>query len=133
VTGTLVADEQLHAAAVIAIINAGLPAQTRAYDLDDVPATLPTHYVAVTVSRRVRGELRAAATSTAGWRDTTRVVDKNSVTNARNTAKIVRSALEFASLSVDGKASTAVQFESAEPIGPDDGWWSGLTTWTYTL
>lgn len=132
-TGTLVADERLHATAVVARLNAVLPAAVRAYDIDDVPAEKPSKYVEVTVSRRFGGVLRTAATSTGGWRVTTRVVDQTSISNARLTANTVRTALEFYRLSVGGKTSTPTQFETAEVIGPDDGWWSGLTAWTYTL
>lgn len=133
-TAALVADEQLHATAVLTVLNAALPTQTRAYDVSEVPDTKPPHYVEVMLSRRFGGARRASAdTGTGGWRIATRVVDKESVTDARNTASKVRDALEFARLAVAGKQSTPVQFEGAEPIGPDDGWWSGLTTWTYVL
>jgi len=135
VTGTLVGDEQLHAAAIITRLNAILPASVRAYDSDDVPDVKPAAYVEVLVSRRfgaapARG---TASTTRAGWRVAARVVDQTSVPNARRTANFVRTALEFYRLSVGGKTSTPVQFETAEAIGPDDGWWSGLTAYTYAI
>lgn len=133
-TAVLVGDEQLHAAAVLSRLNDVLPDSVTAYDSDEVPATKPSKYVEVTLTRRPGGNLRSAGnTSTAGWRISTRVVDKVSITNARRTANTVRNALEFFGLTVAGKPSTPIQFETAEPVGPDDGWWSGLTTWTYAL
>lgn len=131
---SLVGNEDTHALAVIAALNAGLPASVRAYDLDDLPATRPADYLEVTVSRRAGGELRSTgATKTAGWRVTTRAVSKVSVSNARTTLNKARLALEFVNLSVGGKTSTPVQFETQEAVEPDDGWWSGLIAWTYAL
>lgn len=131
---TLIGNEQTHATAVLALLNAALPSTVRAYDSDDVPDTLPSKYVEVAVSRRFGGNLRASATTDAsGWRVLTRVVDQTSVSNARLTANTVRTALEFARLSIGGKKSTPVRFETADPIAPDSGWWSGLTAWTYAL
>ena len=133
-TASLIGNEQTHAAAVVARLNAILPATVRAFDLDDMPTELPSKYVEVTVSRRFGGALRSAAvTSISGWRITTRVVDQNSIPNARLSANTVRTALEFYRLAIGGKTSTPVQFETAEVIGPDDGWWSGMTAWTYAL
>ena len=131
---TLIGNEQTHAAAVIAVLNAALPAAVRAYDSDAVPTTPPAKYVEVTVSRRFGGTRRSSGnTATGGWRITTRVIDQNSITNARLTANTVRTALEFVRLSIGTKTSTPVQFETAEVIGPDDGWWSGMTAYTYAL
>ena len=133
-TAALIGNEQTHAAAVVARLNAVLPAAVRAYDADDVPATKPTSYVEVSVTRRFGGNRRSSAnTATGGWRITTRAVDHTSIANARLTANTTRTALEFFRLSVGGKTSTPVQFETADPVAPDDGWWSGLTAWTYAL
>lgn len=133
-SGVLVGDETAHAAAVLAALNAALPASTVAYDIDDVPTPRPSRYVEVTVSRRAGGNLRSAgSTSTAGWRVTTRTVDQFSVSNARKSAATVRGALEFARLVVGGKQSSPVQFETSDPIESDEGWFSGLTAWTYAL
>jgi hypothetical protein len=126
--------EEANATAVIATLNAALPTSVRAYDLDELPATRPDNYVEVTVSRRFGGQQRnTAQATTQGWRITTRSVSSVSVFNARKNAETVRAALEFARLSVGGSTTTPVQFETAETVGDDDGWWSGLTTWTYAL
>lgn len=131
---SLVGNEETHAAAVLAVLNAGLPSSVRAYDFDELPATRPVDYVEVTVSRRAGALNRSTGrTETSGWRVTTRAVSQVGVSNARVTRNKVRVALEFARLSVGGKTSTPVQFETSDPVESDDGWWSGLTVWTYAL
>lgn len=133
-TATLVGDEQLHAAAIIARLNATLPASVRAYDSDDVPDVKPDKYVEVIVTRRFGANLRSSGrTAAAGWRVACRSVDQTSVANARHTANYVRTALEFYRVTVSSKKSTPIQFETEDPIGPDDGWYSGLSSWTYVL
>lgn len=120
--------EEQHAAAVIAALDA---AGAAPYDIDDVPDTLPAHYTEVYVSRRFGGEPRnAGAKGSTGWRIAVRVVAKT-VTNARLLRAKVSAALDDVRLTVDGEPTTPVQFEGAEEIGPDDGWFSGLSTYTY--
>ena len=128
----MTATEEQHAAAV----KAALTAQSAApYDLDDLKAlaTPPAQYTEVTVSRRFGAQNRATgSTGRVGWRITTRAVAKT-VSNAREMRKRTAAALSYVRLTVDGDQTTPIQFEGEEPIGDDDGWWSGLTTWTYTL
>lgn len=125
------ATERQHAAAVVAAVNAALANRT-AYEPDEVPATRPTEYVEVTVTRRFGGESRLPGRKgTTGWRITTRPVSQSSLTDCQVMAEGVRTGLEDVFLSVAGETTSPVQFESAEPIGPDDGWFSGLSTWTY--
>lgn len=131
---SLVAAEELHAVAVIALLNAALPAQVRAYDVDEVPATRPANYLEVTVSRRFGGEQRSVGSSThGGWRALVRSVSQVSVSNARKNAEAGRVALESKRVTVSSKKSTPIQFETADPIAADDGWWSGVTAFTYAL
>ena len=124
--------EEQHATAIKAALTAQLAAP---YDLDDLKAltTPPAQYTEVTVSRRFGGENRATgSTGRVGWRITTRAVAKT-VSNAREMRKRTDAALLYVRLTVDGDKTTPIQFEGAEPIGDDDGWWSGLTTWTYAI
>lgn len=124
--------EEQHATA----IKAALTAQTAApYDLDDLKAlsSPPASYVEVTVSRRAGAPLRnPGSTGRTGWRITTRSVAKT-VSNAREMRKRTATALLYARLTVDGDKTTPIQFEGEEPIGDDDGWYSGLSTWTYAI
>lgn len=131
---SLVADEALHTAAFLAAVNASLPASVRAYSPDAVPEPLPQDYVEVTVSRRAGVANRAnGRTLLGGWRATTRAVSSVGVYNAQRSEEKVRLGVEFKRLSVGGKTSTPVQFETSDAVGPDDGAWSGLSAWTYAL
>lgn len=122
--------EEQHAAAVIAALTA---TNANPFDLDDVPKTLPAFYTEVTVTRRFGGAPRQDGRSgTEGYRVTARAVAKN-VSNARETRRRQHAALEYAVLSVAGKTTTPIQFEASEPIGNDEGWYSGLETWTYAI
>lgn len=134
---TLVVAEKLHATAVLDALNAVLPAGKKAYDTDalDRLTALPDEYVEVVITRRAYGgsERLPAATTAGGWRVLTRSVSKRSINNARDQHDAVHGALEFKRLTIGGKRTTRIQFETAEPIGPDDGAWSGYQMWTYVL
>ena len=73
-----------------------------------------------------------AATGRRGWRITTRQVGKT-ITNARQMRTRTHAALEGVRLTVAGDLTTRIQFESAEVIGEDGSYWSGLETWTYAI
>jgi hypothetical protein len=134
VTTDIVTDEALHLAAVLAVMNAGLPAAVRAYASDKVPAIPPNEYVAVDVLRRAGSPLRATGTpSVGGWRILARFVSATSKTNARKTRQTVTQAVEGVRFTVAGKTTTPTEFETSDDVAPDDGWWSGLTAWTYAL
>ena len=122
--------EEEHAAAVIAALKA---ANAAPYDLDEIPSTLPTYYTEVTVTRRFGGVQRnSAQTGTQSYRITTRAVAKT-VSNAREMRKRTQAALNEARLTIGGRTSTPIQFETEDVIGPDDGYYSGLTAWTYVI
>ena len=126
--------EQQVVTAVLAVVSGALTGGRQAYDVDKVPSTRPAEYVEVSVTRRFGGEPRNDAwVGTTGWRIALRFVSQSSVPDARNMARQAGDALEFAVLTAGGLQSTPVQFEGAEEIGPDDGWFSGLTTYTTTF
>lgn len=121
--------EQDHAAAIIAALNA---AGAVPYLLGAVPATPPDYYTEVTVERRFIDEPRVTVGGDRrGWRFTTRAVARKEA-NARN-LRTKADALENQRLTVAGQVTTKVRFEGSEPIGDDNDWWTGLTTWTYLL
>lgn len=123
------ASEEQHAEAVKAALTA-LSAVPKDYDELD-PAALPAYYNEVTVERRFGGTLRGSNESpTEAYRITARSVAKT-VSNAREMRRRAMQ-LEGTVLTIDGAETTPVEFESADPIGPDDGWYSGLLTLTYT-
>lgn len=124
---------ETQAAAVLTALNTQLPGSLVAYDIDDLPAVRPADYIEVTVSRRFGGEQRNSGhKTTSGYRVTTRAVGET-VTNARTLHGHARTALEFKMLTVSGEHTSPIQFESEEPVGPDDGAFSGLLSWTYTI
>lgn len=129
----MTATEEQHAAAIIAALTAKSAAP---YDLDDAKALvppLPKGYTEVMVSPRAGAPLRnPGSTGRRGWRIATRQVG-TTVSNAREMRKRTHEALEFVRLTVGGDQTTPIQFDSAEEIGEDDGYWSGLETWTYAI
>ena len=132
------AGERAHAAAFIARLNAALGAPaadpTRgAFDYDDVPDVLPKIYATVTVSQRGGAPIRMCGGQPMyGWRATTRVVGRT-VDEARAAREWIEAEIRNKPLVVDGRESTDVRFETEDVIEPDDGRYSGLTTWTYAL
>lgn len=126
------ASEEQVAAQVIAALTA---ANAAPYDLDDLAnlAAPPAYYTEVTVSRRFGGNPRVTSESgITGWRVTTRQVAKT-VSNAREMRKRTHAALEEQRVTAAGVMSSPIKFETAEPVGSDDGWYSGLESWTFTL
>lgn len=120
--------EESHAAAVKAALTAlnAVP-----YDLDDVPAVMPAYYNEVTISRRFGGLIRGESPTTTLIRLNIRAVAKT-VSNAREMRRRAEQ-IEGTTVTVDGIQSTPIQFETAETIGFDDGFWQGLTSYTYAV
>ncbi|GAB3776771.1 hypothetical protein FB382_004394 [Nocardioides ginsengisegetis] len=132
--------EEQHATAVMAALTAAnavplsLSEITRRIADPARYGALPKFYTEVTVTRRFNGD---GARSGGGSgvrlvRITTRAVAETEA-NAREMRRRTSDGLEGSSLSVVGFDSTPVEFETEDPIAPDDGWFSGLTTWTYAV
>lgn len=126
-----------HVDAALAALNARLgelSTPRAAYDLDNLPPELPDAYVEVTVSRRfIEGSPRSDGEKTSkGWRLFTRAVARTSG-NAERLHELCSEVLEFNELAVDGQRTTPLEFETADPVQPDEGWFSGAWTWTYLL
>ncbi|WP_418063158.1 hypothetical protein [Pimelobacter simplex] len=120
--------------AVVEALNAALPPKCRAYPLGQVPADRPAEYVEVIVTRRFGGNPKASSVSdVAGYRTMLRAVSQASVDNVHKTLDTCRTALEFQCLSVAGQVTTPIQFETARPAGPDNGWFSGAEQYTHAL
>lgn len=121
-------NEQAHSDAVVAAFSA---LGAIAYDLGDVPSSA-AHYTEITVTRRFGGEQRGSGEREGQlFRITARQVAKV-YQNAQN-LRAKSAGIEGAVLTVGGTTTTPVEFESADPIAPDDGWFSGLETWTYRI
>lgn len=124
--------EVAHASAVRAALDVPL-GQWSAYDYDDVPTVLPEMYVLISLSRRFGGQSRLdGSTALGGWRLTTLAVG-HTVDEARFIRDATAGALSNARLTVTGLLSSPIQFETEQPIAYDDGWFSGITAWTYAL
>lgn len=93
--------------------------------------TLPPIHVLVSLSRRFGGNPRVSAHKTvSGWRLTTTAVG-TTVDEARWAAeKVAR--LEFARITATGYDLSPLMFEVENAPEPDDGFYSGATSWTFT-
>lgn len=125
-------DEEVHAAAILAAINAALGAAGDAYDVDDVPDPVPDTLVTVYLGWRVGGNRRAGRIADQGWRFTTRY-EADSVGNARLLKTRVDQALRDVRLQVGLDHTTPVQHDAGEVIGEEDGRYTGADDWTYVL
>lgn len=126
------ATEVEHAAAWRAALETPL-GKWSAYDYDDVPAALPNLYALVTVSRRFGDDLRlSGGRRLVGYRATTLAVGRT-VDEARWVRDRIEEAVADQRITVDGVETTLIRFESENPPEPDDGRYSGVTTWTYAL
>lgn len=117
--------EQEQLDAVVAALTAANAAPHTLGDLARLSIP-PDYYNEVTVTPTYIGTYDAAGAPVVdGWRITTRAVAKTEG-NAREMRRRAAAGLR----GVRVGSSTPVLFESADPIAPDDGWFSGLTTWT---
>jgi hypothetical protein len=119
---------------LVAAINAQLPDSVRAYDLDDLPGERPDTYVEITLSRRPIDESRRAdgSLSFVGYRLGTRVVARYA-TSARAAQGRCSAALDFVSMTFPDGATAVIEFETEDDVAPDDGWFSALTDWTFSI
>lgn len=129
-------EEQI-ASALITAINTQLASygvvanSVKALDYDDAVGVTAEH-VQFSLARRTTGVERAGREAQAPYRATTRPVAKT-IGNGREMARRVELALSKTRVTVAGKTSTPIRLDSADDIGPDDGMYSGLTTWTFVL
>lgn len=124
--------EEQHATAVLARLNAGL---TIAYERDKLPDPLPPHYIEFGIAwRPIAAPRRTGAvdSGTESFRFTTRELAKK-VADARNLRRLARERLQVAFTVADFQV-LGVNRETQDEIQEDeDGYYSGLTTWTYSV
>lgn len=135
----VIIDARPHAAAVKAAVTAAMAPQWTAYDYGKVPGadgnpgSLPYIYAIVTLERRYNPNLRLSANaSSGGWRATVRCVGRTA-DECRWAMNKAATALNETRLTVDGRTTTPIQFESEQNPEPDDGRLSALSVWTYAL
>jgi hypothetical protein len=124
------ATEAQHKAAVIAALTS---LQAHPYALDKIPTPTPDFYTEVITHPRFGGTQRSSGERQGEYR---RIVLRQ-VAKRLNNAELLRdksSGLENLVLTIGGETSTPLEWEDkGEPIGPDDGWWSGTQSLTYRL
>lgn len=122
-------------AAVMAVLEAGGARPMTSSDLAAYKSTngrLPAWYTEVWLSEKP-GEVDRVGGSpgSRAWRLQTRAVAQDE-DNALVVREKARAALHERVLTVAGVESTAIRGPvTDDPIGPDDGWFSGLSEWSY--
>ena len=130
----MTANANANVAAILQLLNDALPAEARAYDVDQVPSPRPEEYLTVSLVRRFGGERRqCGGIGTTGYRLAVRAVSHVYIENVRANLQTASDALENARLVVDGKTSTPLQFETGRPATPDEGWFIGVINLTYVI
>lgn len=123
------ATEAEHKAAVIAALTA---LQAHPYALDKVPSSA-TFYTEVITHPRFGGTQRSSGEREGEYR---RIVLRQ-VAKSLGNAEVLRdksAGLENLVLTIGGRTTTPLEWEDkGDPIGPDDGWWSGTQSLTYVL
>lgn len=123
------ATEAEHSAAVIAFLDT-LKAHPQSFGTALV--NLPDSFTQVGVARRFGGQQRGSGVREGQlFRIVLRQVAKD-FDNAE-TLRAKSAGLENAVLTVGGDTTTPIEFESADPIGEDDGRYSGDETWIYRI
>lgn len=122
--------EKEHLAAVLALMGGSARG---AYSLADLKglATLPSSYNEVHVMERLPGGPRRTSlpSQTQQWRVLVRAVAQ-SYGNAQEMRRRA-SELHEATLTVAGQTYYVERSATDDPIGPDSGWYSGTSEFTY--
>lgn len=125
--------ESLVSAAVVAALEV---AGARPYTIDDIKALkrLPSAYTEVHVYERFPGGPRraGAASTVTQWHILCRCVGET-FDNARVMRERARLALHEVTLTVAGELVPVEKSTSDDPIGEDDGWYSGLSEFSCVL
>lgn len=122
--------EQAHVDAVVAKINA---VDGRAYTIDQLTRmTAPAAYNEVYVMRREgdKPDRMGALSETSQWRVITRAV-ANTYGNAQVMRDRANAALHDSTLTVEGETYYPRRAIGDDPIGPDDGWFTGTSEFAY--
>lgn len=125
-------DTRDHASAIKTALGTAL-GQWDAYDYGDLGEdNLPSIFALISVERRTAPLDRPGRSGRSGWRLGVRYVGR-SIAEARWAEARVNAALDGLVLSVDGATSTPVAHESTTAVAPDEGRFSGVSSFTYVL
>lgn len=119
--------------AVLAAVNAALPAGKKAVEPSKVPSPRPAEYVSVSIAERPGGQARAGRRVTRGWQVYVFAASSTYEDNARNSLEKAHGALVNRVLVVGSERSTPIQLGPARPVGDDDNWFSGSKSYTFTI
>lgn len=124
------ATEAEHLAAVKALLNTAGARPHTAQDLADLDSP-PTYYTEVTVTQRMgTGPRRSRQAQSTQWR-----IRCLTVGERYGNAQLMRArveALHEATVTVGGEVFYIERADvEHDPIGPDDGWWSGTSEFIY--
>lgn len=130
-------DERKHVTVIAEALTATLGAN-RVYEYGTVPGesgvtgTLPPIFALPSLERRYAAPDRSGRSGRSGWRLSVRYVGRTA-SEARWAGMQIAAALDGANLTIDGYTSTPVTFESQAAVAPDEGRYSGTSSWTYVL
>lgn len=134
---SVILDARPHAAAVRAAVTAALAPAWTAYDYGKVPGAdgnpgvLPNIFCLVSIERRFNPNLHLSAQATSGgWRVSVRSLGRTADESRWAMARVTQ-ALNEARVTVEGRVSSPIQFESDQNPVLDDTRYSGLSSWTY--
>lgn len=100
---------------------------------DNNPGSLPRRFALLQVERRYLESLHSTRHATrSSWRIAVRHVG-HTVDEARWVGMHVSAALDSKTIDIEGFTSTPAQHEQTNAVTADDGLFSGLAVWTYTL
>lgn len=107
------------------------------YSLDEIKqlgTNLPAYYAELYVTERVtEGHRMGGLSGKTAWRVQARVMAKLAA-NAQEARKRIHARLREAVVTVDGVESTPLMpAVGDDPIAPDNGWFSGLSEYSYYL
>ena len=125
-----------HVGAVKAVLVAGLPSSVPVLSHSQVQnysGNLPSQYVELSVSRRYRPNSRLDAMDPSESRRIVVWFVGSTEDNALLVGDKCRAALEHAPLTIAGRQSTRVQYETSDIVQPDGAMFSGSTDFTYAL
>lgn len=119
--------------AVLAAVNAAMPATKQATEPSDLASPRPLEHTTVTVVERPGGSARSGRRSTRGWQVYVFSASSTSESNARNSLEKAHGALVNKVLVVGSEQSTPVALGPARPVGSDDGWFSGSKSYLFAI
>lgn len=120
-------------AAVLAAVNAVMPATKQATEPSKVATSRPPEHTTVTLVERPGGTGRSGHHSTRGWQVYIFAASSTSEANARNSLEKAHGALVNRVLTIGAEQTTPIALGPGRPVGEDDGWFSGSKSYTFAL